>query len=167
MGSLRFRKQFKLAPGLKLTLNKQSVGVTLGVRGANLTCNTKGQRTASVGLPGTGLWYRDTRKDSEGARTWPRAIRSQRTENQRRPRGNGVSNQQSPRSPNHVLKGVGHANQKGPCNTRQSTNCAGTAELQDGHNLSRATDAVRRKGWTTDNAGTGVAPKSPEPEPVL
>ncbi len=62
MGSLRFRKQFKLAPGLKLTVNKQSVGMTLGVRGANLTCNTKGQRTASVGLPGTGLWYRDTRK---------------------------------------------------------------------------------------------------------
>ena len=62
MGSLRFRKQFKIAPGLKLNVNKQSVGVTLGARGAHLTYNTKGQRTASVGLPGTGLWYRDTRK---------------------------------------------------------------------------------------------------------
>ena len=62
MGSLRFRKQFKLGPGLKLNVNKQSVGITLGVRGAHLTYNTKGQRTASVGLPGTGLWYRDTRK---------------------------------------------------------------------------------------------------------
>lgn len=31
MGSLRFRKQFKLAPGLKLPLNKQSVGITTGV----------------------------------------------------------------------------------------------------------------------------------------
>jgi hypothetical protein len=62
MGSFRFRKQFKLAPGLKLTVNRQSVGITLGGRGAHLTYNTKGQRTASVGLPGTGLWYRDTRQ---------------------------------------------------------------------------------------------------------
>ena len=61
MGSLRFRKQFKLAPGLKFTVNKKSLGLTTGVRGANLTFNTKGRRTASVGLPGTGLWYRDTK----------------------------------------------------------------------------------------------------------
>lgn len=60
--ALRFRKQFKLAPGLKFTVNKKSLGLTTGVRGANLTFNTKGQRTASVGLPGTGLWYRDTKK---------------------------------------------------------------------------------------------------------
>lgn len=62
MGSLRFRKQLRLAPGLKLTLNKQSVSMTMGIRGAHLTYNTKGQRTVSVGLPGTGLSYRDTRK---------------------------------------------------------------------------------------------------------
>ncbi len=61
MGSLRFRKQFKLAPGLKLNINKKSVGLTAGVRGANLTYNTKGQRTTSMGVPGTGLWYRDTK----------------------------------------------------------------------------------------------------------
>jgi hypothetical protein len=66
MGSLRFRKQFKLAPGVKLNVNKQSLGITLGVRGAHLTYNTKGQRTASAGLPGTGLWYRDTRKVGPG-----------------------------------------------------------------------------------------------------
>ncbi len=59
---MRFRKRFKLAPGLKFNINKKSLGLTLGTRGANLTYNTKGQRTASVGLPGTGLWYRDTRK---------------------------------------------------------------------------------------------------------
>ena len=60
MGSLRFRKQFKLAPGLKLDINKKSAGFTLGPRGAHLTYNSRGQRTASLGLPGTGLWYRDT-----------------------------------------------------------------------------------------------------------
>ena len=59
---MRFRKRFKLAPGVKFNINKKSLGLTLGARGANLTYNTKGQRTASVGLPGTGLWYRDTKK---------------------------------------------------------------------------------------------------------
>jgi hypothetical protein len=62
MGSFRFRKQFKIAPGVKVTLNKQSISGTLGVRGANYTLNTKGQQTTSVGIPGSGLWYRDTRK---------------------------------------------------------------------------------------------------------
>ncbi|MGD1172157.1 DUF4236 domain-containing protein [Mycobacterium seoulense] len=61
MGSLRFRKQFKIAPGVKFNVNKKSVGLTLGGRGAHLTYNTRGQRTTSVGLPGTGLWYRDTK----------------------------------------------------------------------------------------------------------
>lgn len=62
MGSFRFRKQFKLAPGLKVTLNKQSVSATLGVRGMHVTHNTKGQTTVSAGIPGTGLSWRDTRK---------------------------------------------------------------------------------------------------------
>ena len=62
MGSLRFRRQIRLAPGLKLDINKQSLGLTAGVRGAHVTVNTKGQRTLSAGLPGTGLSYRDTRR---------------------------------------------------------------------------------------------------------
>ncbi|MEC4764772.1 DUF4236 domain-containing protein [Mycobacterium sherrisii] len=62
MGAFRFRKQFKLAPGLKVTLNKRSVSATLGVRGMHVTHNTKGQRTTSVGIPGTGLSWRDTSK---------------------------------------------------------------------------------------------------------
>ncbi len=74
MGSLRFRKQFKVAPGVKFNINKKSVGLTLGRRGAHLTYNTKGQRTASVGLPGTGLWYRDTKTlGSRRTRAVPRA----------------------------------------------------------------------------------------------
>jgi hypothetical protein len=67
MGSFRFRKQFKLLPGVKLNVDKQSVSVTLGGRGAHVTYNSKGQRTTSVGLPGSGLSWRDTRKVSRGA----------------------------------------------------------------------------------------------------
>lgn len=54
---LRFRKSFKAAPGVKINLNKKSVGGTLGTKGAHYTVNSKGKRTATVGIPGTGLSY--------------------------------------------------------------------------------------------------------------
>ena len=62
MGSFRFTKRIKILPGLTLNLNKQSVSLTTGVRGAHATINSKGYRTLSAGIPGTGLSYRDTRK---------------------------------------------------------------------------------------------------------
>lgn len=55
----RFRKSFKIAPGVKLNVNKKSVGVTFGGKGAHYTINSKGTHTSSVGLPGTGLYYTD------------------------------------------------------------------------------------------------------------
>lgn len=54
---LRFHKSFKIAPGLKLNLNKKSISLTGGVRGAHYTVSSSGKRTASVGIPGTGLSY--------------------------------------------------------------------------------------------------------------
>lgn len=56
---LRFRKSMKIAPGVKLNLNKKSAGMTLGGKGINYTVNTKGTRTSSIGLPGTGVYYTD------------------------------------------------------------------------------------------------------------
>lgn len=57
---LRFRKSFKIAPGVKLNLNKKSAGITFGGKGAHFTMNTKGKNTTSVGVPGTGLYYTST-----------------------------------------------------------------------------------------------------------
>lgn len=54
---LRFRKSIKIAPGVKFNINKKSVGLTFGKRGAHYTINSKGKKTASVGIPGTGLSY--------------------------------------------------------------------------------------------------------------
>lgn len=54
---LRFRKSFKIAPGVKLNLNKNSTSITFGKRGAHYTVNSKGKKTASVGIPGTGISY--------------------------------------------------------------------------------------------------------------
>ena len=55
MANLRFRKSLKIAPGVKLNINKNSVGVTFGPKGAHYSINSKGRRTKSVGIPGTGL----------------------------------------------------------------------------------------------------------------
>ena len=53
----RFRKSVKIAPGVKINFNKKSWGVTVGKRGAHYTINSKGKRTTSIGIPGTGLSY--------------------------------------------------------------------------------------------------------------
>lgn len=53
----RFRKSFKIAPGVKFNVNKKSVGMTFGIKGAHYTINSKGKRTKSVGIRGTGISY--------------------------------------------------------------------------------------------------------------
>ena len=65
----RFRKSFKIAPGVKFNINKKSVGLTLGKRGAHFTINSKGKRTTSVGIPGTGLSYTHISKSRKKAKT--------------------------------------------------------------------------------------------------
>jgi hypothetical protein len=62
MGHIRFRKSIKIAPGVRLNLNKKSTSVTFGSKGAHYTLNSKGTRTSSVGIPGTGLSYVDVKK---------------------------------------------------------------------------------------------------------
>lgn len=57
--AIRFRKSIKIAPGVKLNLNKKSAGITVGGKGVHYTVNTSGTRTASAGIPGTGLYVTD------------------------------------------------------------------------------------------------------------
>ena len=47
---LRFKKSIKIAPGVKLNLNKNSTSMTFGARGAHYTVNSKGNKTASIGI---------------------------------------------------------------------------------------------------------------------
>jgi len=58
--SLRFRRSMKLMPGVRLNFNKDSVGMSFGVPGARYTINSKGRRTVSTGIPGTGLYNVET-----------------------------------------------------------------------------------------------------------
>lgn len=57
--AIKFRKSIKIAPGIKMNLNKKSAGITVGGKGVHFTANTSGTKTTSVGIPGTGLYYTD------------------------------------------------------------------------------------------------------------
>lgn len=73
---LRFRKSIKVAPGVKVNFNKSSVSTTIGSRGAHYTVNSKGRKTVSVGVPGTGLSYTKTSTKSSQRNSGSAAKRS-------------------------------------------------------------------------------------------
>lgn len=54
---LRFRRSFKIAPGVRVNLNKKSASVTFGPKGLKHTVSTTGKSHTTVGVPGTGLSY--------------------------------------------------------------------------------------------------------------
>ncbi len=56
----------KLLPGIRLSVNKDSVGMSFGVPGARYTINSKGRRTVSTGIPGTGLYNVETLSGGRG-----------------------------------------------------------------------------------------------------
>lgn len=66
---LRFRKSFKIAPGVRLNLNKKSTSLTFGGKGLHYTINSSGKRTASAGIPGTGLYYTESSGGSSGRKS--------------------------------------------------------------------------------------------------
>lgn len=58
---LRFRKSISIIPGVKLNFGKTGMSVSAGVPGFRKTFHTSGRVTTSVGIPGTGLYYVDTK----------------------------------------------------------------------------------------------------------
>lgn len=59
---LRFRKSVSLCKGVKLNFSKTGMSVSLGTKGYHKTISTSGRVTTTVGLPGTGIYYTDTKK---------------------------------------------------------------------------------------------------------
>lgn len=57
---MRFRRSVKVAPGVKVNLNKKSVSVTAGTKGAHYSVSSSGRKTSSVGIPGTGVSFVDS-----------------------------------------------------------------------------------------------------------
>lgn len=56
----RSRRSIKIAPGIRINLNKKSTSVRIGVRGLGHTISFTGKRTTSVGIPGAGFSYSET-----------------------------------------------------------------------------------------------------------
>lgn len=55
--SFRFRKSFKIAPGIRFNLGKKSGSFTIGKRGSSFSIGSRGTY-ANLGIKGTGLSYR-------------------------------------------------------------------------------------------------------------
>jgi len=52
--SFRFRRNLRVAPGIRINLSKAGASLSLGRRGATLNFSGRGTK-ATVGLPGSGL----------------------------------------------------------------------------------------------------------------
>jgi tetratricopeptide (TPR) repeat protein len=57
----RISKSVKLGKGVRLSLTKTGIGISAGIPGLRYSAHSSGRRVKTVGLPGTGLYYR---KDS-------------------------------------------------------------------------------------------------------
>jgi Protein of unknown function (DUF4236) len=64
----RFRRSFKIAPGIRLNLSKLGVSTSIGERGAHVTIG-HGKVRETVGLPGTGLSYTTTQPSATKSAT--------------------------------------------------------------------------------------------------
>lgn len=60
----RMRKSIKLMPGVRLNLGKKSAGISFGTKGLRYSINSSGRRTATIGIPGTGISYSKSSKKS-------------------------------------------------------------------------------------------------------
>lgn len=53
----RFRKSFRVAPGIRLNLGSKSASVRVGPKGFGVTASTTGKKRLGASIPGTGLSY--------------------------------------------------------------------------------------------------------------
>lgn len=69
----RFSKTIKVAPGVKMRLSTKSVGLSAGGRAGRVSVNSRRGASASVSIPGTGIYYgvggKGGRKAASSART--------------------------------------------------------------------------------------------------
>lgn len=57
---IRFRKSFKVAPGVNLNVSKKSVGVSVGNKYGHYSVNSSGRKTKTTSIPGTGISFVET-----------------------------------------------------------------------------------------------------------
>lgn len=80
---LRFRKSFKVAPGVRFNVSAKGVGASFGGKGLRYSVNSRGRRTSTVGIPGSGISYSST---SSSGRKYKSSAYNQRNEIAKRQR---------------------------------------------------------------------------------
>ena len=60
----RFRKSFRVLPGVRLNLSKTGVGASFGFKGFRITKRADGKTQKTFTLPGTGISYVFCRRGS-------------------------------------------------------------------------------------------------------
>jgi len=65
----RFRKSFKLLPGIRLTLSRRGGSASAGPRGARVSISSSGRVTRTLSLPGTGIAHVRTIRPASRRRT--------------------------------------------------------------------------------------------------
>jgi len=71
----RYRKSFKVAPGVRLNVGTKSAGVSFGGKGLRYSVNSSGRKTTTVSIPGSGLSY-----STSSTRTYKNASTARRNE---------------------------------------------------------------------------------------
>lgn len=108
----RFRKSINLGNGVRINFNKKSAGISFGTKGARYSINSNGRRTASVGIPGTGLYYTKTSGGSSHKKTLKQDKKTDTSQQ---------NNYNLPNTPNeNVCKKCGTVNES---NTKICSNC--------------------------------------------
>lgn len=77
---LKYRKQIKIAPGVKLNINKKSASISVGGKGLSKTISTTGKTTTTVGIPGSGLSYSTTDSTKKPSESNPSDIQANPSE---------------------------------------------------------------------------------------
>jgi Protein of unknown function (DUF4236) len=81
MGYFRFRRSFRLLPGVRVNFSKSGVSTSVGRRGLWFTIGPRGTRE-TIGIPGTGLSYTEQQRigdEQSRARTGAPAPRGNST----------------------------------------------------------------------------------------
>lgn len=77
--TFRYRKSVNLGGGLRLNFSKTGVGVSAGFPGARYSVHSSGRTVRSVGVPGTGMYFRkDTYRPGSRAATGKKPAPRQR-----------------------------------------------------------------------------------------
>ena len=76
---LRYKKSISLCKGVRLNIGKTGVSISAGIPGFRKTIHSSGKVTTSVGIPGTGIYYVDTKNP---AKDKPAPSRKTKTQSQ-------------------------------------------------------------------------------------